>query len=674
MRVDRKSKALSYHSGIPGKLFYIACILFAGLLFACSTENNRQVSLQSPDGNIEISLHLNHEQAPEYTMTYKGKPVIERGIIGIKMAESGLLSKSLKLFNTKFSVQDEEYPLFAGKSSKVRDDYHQMVFEFRETNQKGRKILVKFRVFNDGAAFRLIIPNQEAVKDYHVKNDHNVFRFPANTLFWTLNLESFHNHYEKRFFRKNFQDINTDSTLLGLPLTFKIGENIEGALTEANLTNYAGMYLKTNKADSSFYSMLAPHPEDDNIAVKLKNEVVTPWRLVMVSDKALNLIGSNTITSLNEPCSFKETSWIKPGKSAWDWWNYQTVPEDAGFESGMNNETMKYFIDFAAEFNLEYMMVDAKWYGDHKDSEADITTSIDDINVPELVKYGRERNVDILLWVNWKCLDRQMDEAMALYEQWGVKGIKVDYMNRDDQEMVGFYHKVLEKAAKYHLLVNFHGAYKPTGIRRTYPNLMTREGIMGLEHSRWSSKVTPEHNVTIPFTRMLTGPMDYTPGGFRNVTREEFAGKQKPPMVMGTRCHNLAMFVVYLSPLQMVSDWPGAYRGEKGADFLKVVPASWDETRPLEGEIGDYIIMARRKGDEWFLGGMTDDTERQLNLALSFLSGEKTYQATIYQDAPVSDKKPKELEIVKKTFSNTDKLNIKMATGGGIVVHFYPEK
>jgi alpha-glucosidase len=432
------------------------------------------------------------------------------------------------------------------------------------------------------------------------------------------------------------------------------------------------MYLKKREADSTFYSVLSPHPSNENIAVNLDGEVVTPWRLVMVSNKALNLIGSNSITNLNEACTFKETSWIKPGKSAWDWWNYQTVPENAGFDPGMNNETMKYFIDFAAEFNLEYMLVDAKWYGDHKDPKEDITTSISEIDVPELVKYARERDVQLHLWVNWECLDRQMDEAMALYEKWGVKGIKVDYMNRDDQEMVNFYHKVLEKAAKYHLLVNFHGAYKPTGISRTYPNLMTREGIMGLEHSRWSARITPEHNVTIPYTRMLAGPMDYTPGGFRNVSRENFLGGQKPPMVMGTRCHNLAMFVVYLSPMQMVCDWPGAYRGEKGSEFIKVVPASWDQSLPIEGEIGEYIVIARKKGNEWFLGGMTNRKKRNLEIPVSFLNENIIYEAAIYKDTPESVKNPKEMEIVKKKFSAFDTLNIEMVSDGGVAIHFKP--
>lgn len=661
-------KYVSILKTYPRIYSYLLMVLF----FACSPGKNQHMSIHSPDGNMEVRLHLNNEGAPEFHMAYNSYPVIERGIVGIELAESGLLSMSLNINNIQSSQYDEEYPIYAGKTSEARNHYNEKVFEFQETNGKGRKFQIIFRLFNDGAAYRLIVPYQDGIKNYNVKNEQNAIRFPDETVFWTLHLESYKTNYEKPFFKRNYDEINTDTTLIGLPLTFKIGENIEGTYTEANLTNYAGMYLKKSDDDSTFYSVLSPHPSDENIAVKLDGEVVTPWRIVMVSDKALNLIGSNTITNLNEPCVLKETSWIKPGKSAWDWWNYQTIPEDAGFESGMNNATMKYFIDFASEFNLEYMLVDAKWYGDHKDPAADITTSIDEIDVPELVSYGRERNVDILLWVNWQCLNRQMDEAMTLYEQWGVKGIKVDYMDRDDQEMVNYYHKVVKKAADHHLLVNFHGAYKPTGIRRTYPNLMTREAIMGLEHLRWSSRVTPEHNVTIPYTRMLTGPMDYTPGGFRNVTAEEFSDGQKPPMVLGTRGHHLAMFVVYESPLQMVADWPGAYRGEKGADFLKVVPASWDETFPLEGEIGEYIIMARRKGDQWFLGGMTNHKRREIEIQASFLKEGQYYKAVIYKDTPESSKNPKELGIVQKEFSASDTLDIVMASDGGIVIHFKP--
>ncbi|MCK5330079.1 MAG: glycoside hydrolase family 97 catalytic domain-containing protein, partial [Candidatus Marinimicrobia bacterium] len=307
----------------------------------------------------------------------------------------------------------------------------------------------------------------------------------------------------------------------------------------------------------------------------------------------------------------------------------------------------------------------------HKDPTQDITTTIPEVDLPYLISYAADRFVGVMLWLNWENTRDQMDVAFPLYEKWGIKGIKIDYMNGDDQEIVNFYHAVVKKAAEHHLLVNFHGAYKPTGIRRTYPNLITREGVMGLEHTKWSDRITPEHNVTIPFTRMLAGPMDYTPGAFQNVTSSDFEPQYQEPVAMGTRCHHLAMYIVFDSPLQMCSDYPTSYRDGDGADFLKIVPASWDETHVISGKIGDYIAIARRYDQDWYIGAMTDWDSRTLDLSLDFLGAGK-YQCRIYSDGIDAEIYPKNIVTENILVTRSDRLSAQMASGGGYIAHLTP--
>ncbi len=359
---------------------------------------------------------------------------------------------------------------------------------------------------------------------------------------------------------------------------------------------------------------------------------------------------------------------------AWDWWNGPVVP-NVPWKAGMNNETFRYFIDFAAEFGLEYVLIDAGWYGDHRDGGADITKPIPEMDVPGLAAYAKGKNVRLMVWLNWETVREQMDVAFPLYEKWGLAGVKIDYMDRKDQEIVSFYQRAARTAAKYQLTVDFHGAYAASGEERTFPNWLTREGVMGLEYLKWSDRATPRHNVTIPFTRMLLGPMDYTPGGFRNVTAAEFAPRNELPLAMGTRAHQLAMYVVYDSPLQMLSDTPSAYRGEPGAEFLKVVPATWDETKVLDGKIGEYVVIARRHGADWFVGAMTDGA-RKLTIPLGFL-GPGASEATVYADVPESATTPTKIGITpvklvaKKGIAS---LTVDLVQGGGAAVHIRPAR
>ena len=397
----------------------------------------------------------------------------------------------------------------------------------------------------------------------------------------------------------------------------------------------------------------------------------TPWRVLLINDRPGGLIESNyLILDLSSPSAIGDTSWIVPGKAAWDWWSGD-YDENVNFQPGMNTATMKHYIDFAAEHHLEYMLVDAGWCPGKDDLNADnnILAYRPEVNVPEIVAYGKQKGVKVMLWLYWGALNKHMDEALDLYAKWGVAGVKVDFMDHDDQEMVNFYERLVRTAAENHLVVDCHGAYKPTGLRRTYPNLLTREGVMGLEYNKWSDRSTPEHNVTIPFTRMLAGPMDYTPGCFNNATKEQFKAREINPMCQTTRAQQLAMYVVFESELAMLSDYPEIYDHTPEMEFLDKVPTVWDETKVVNGEPSKYVTIARRHGDNWFLGAMTNWDPRDMEIPLSFL-GAGEFEAQIFADGADADKVATSVAISKKQVKAGDKLTIHLAPGGGAAVIF----
>jgi alpha-glucosidase len=375
--------------------------------------------------------------------------------------------------------------------------------------------------------------------------------------------------------------------------------------------------------------------------------------------------------NLSQPNQIEDISWIQPGKAAWDWWS-GSFARNVDFQPGMNTATMLHYVDFAAEHHLQYMLVDAGWAPHGAGYEqGDITRYLPEVDIPAIVQHARARGVKVLIWLYWSAVKKQIDEAFPLYEKWGVSGVKIDFMERDDQEMVNFYRQMVSKAARYHLTVDFHGAYKPTGLRRAYPNLLTREGIMGMEYSKWSTRVTPEHDVTIPFTRNLAGPMDYTPGCFQNATREQFRPRNVEPMCQGTRAHQLAMYVVFFSPLVMLSDYPESYDRQPGMAFLEKVPTVWDETRVPNGEPSKYVTIARRHGDTWYLGSMTNWDARDLEVPLTFL-GSGAYQAQVFADGADADQVATSLEISSRRVSSGDTLKLHLAPGGGAAVIFTP--
>ncbi len=421
-----------------------------------------------------------------------------------------------------------------------------------------------------------------------------------------------------------------------------------------------------------------PKADASKVSVIAQTPMRSAWRVLMIADQPGRLVESNMVANLNPPSAIGDTGWIKAGKTPWDWWNGSQAKGVA--HPGKNNETMKYYIDFAARNKFEYMLIDAGWAagfastpGQAADSRrrTDLTKSIAAIDMPMLVEYGKSKNVRLWLWAHFRDMYDQMDDAFGQYEKWGIAGVKIDFMDRTDQWMVNWYRTAAKKAADHHLMLDFHGAFKPDGMQRTYPNVLTREGVMGAEYNKWSARITPKHDVTLAFTRMLAGPMDYTPGGFDNVTRENFVARNRAPMVMGTRAHHTALYVVFESELQMVSDSPDAYDGQKETEFLKAVPASWDETRVLNGVPPKYITVARRRGNEWFVGSITDWDARELDVPLSFL-GSGNYDAEIYADGPNASVQPKDSVVEKRRVNAQTVLKVKMAPGGGSAMRIVP--
>jgi len=384
-----------------------------------------------------------------------------------------------------------------------------------------------------------------------------------------------------------------------------------------------------------------------------------PWRVCVIAAEDRELVESDMVFRLAPALKLEDTSWIRPGKVVWDWWNALNL-YGVDFEAGINTQTYKHYIDFASEHGIEYVILDEGW-----SDTTDLLKISSDIDLEKLIDFANKKDVGIILWCVWITLDKQLHEALDAFKKWGVKGIKVDFMDRDDQKVVNYYWRVAEEAAKRQLLVNFHGAYKPTGLRRAYPNVLTREGVLGLEYSKWSSRITPGHDLLIPFIRMLAGPMDFTPGAMINAQKTQFHAVFNRPMSQGTRVHQLAMYVVYESPLQMLCDSPSNYRREpEMMDFISAVPTVWDETIVLDAKVGDYILIARKRGEEWYVGAMTNWDSRKLIVNFDFL-GDWTYSADIFQDGPNASRIASDYKRISKELKKTDSIEIELAPGGG---------
>lgn len=635
------------------------------------TANAQQHELRSQDGRILVTIKTGDKLT--YDLLVNNRPILRDSSISIDIDHKRLGANPRIISATNNSVDREITSPVPLKSARVRERYRELRLEM-----EGNYLLV-FRVFNEGVAYRIetTLP-QTQVKVYE---EEMKLRFAGDYTAYYPKEDSFFSHNEREFAALRLQEISK-STLASLPALIDTKENLKLLIAESDIDDYPGLWLHGN-GDNSLSATFPPYPlkeelrRDRNLRVSEGADYIAvtkgtrsyPWRILAVADKDADLLMNQMVFLLASPSQIADTSWIKPGKVAWDWYNANNI-YGVNFKAGINTQTYKYYIDFASKYGLEYIILDEGWY-----KLGNVLEVVPEMNIEELVAYGKEKNVGIILWVVWNTLDNQLDAALAQYEKWGVKGLKVDFMQRDDQPVMNYYHKICREAAKRKLLVDFHGAVRPATLTRTWPNMINTEGVRGLEQAKWSKLANPEHDVTIPFTRMFMGPMDYTPGAMLNSGAEKnFAPVFDRPMSLGTRTHQLAMYVVYESPLQMLADSPSHYlREPEVMEFLGPVPSVWDETRVLDAKLGDYVLVARRRGTDWYVGGMTDWTARDMEVDFSFL-GNGNFRLTAFADGPNALRSGSDYSKSVSTINKGTKLRIKLESGGGWAARVIPIK
>jgi alpha-glucosidase len=547
---------------------------------AIDSFSQKIISLTSPDGNIQYSFQIK-DHGPEYKVIYKGKTLINKSPMNWSFLETGILEKNLSVLPVSFNEATEKYELPLGKTSTVTAHYKQVVIPIKENVAPGRRLNLIIRAFNDGLAFRYELPEQGNWKTMLLTDENTRFRMEGVPKVRALFLPGYTTSHEGEYSYLPWSKVKED-TLMDMPVLFEFPGNVYMAITEAALLDFAGMYLC--KQNGVLRSKLSPLPGQQDLKVKASIPHQSPWRVMMISDRIGALIESNILTSLSPPCRIKDVSWIKPGKTTFPWWNGSIIP-DTTFAPGNNFENNQYYIDFCARNGLEYHTVvescGHEWYtndgeGYQPGTHVDVTKPVSGIDMKQICDYAKSKGVGVRVWVHWKALYPQLDTAFAVFEKWGLSGMMVDFMDRDDQEMVNIQEEILQKAAAHKLHIQFHGAYKPTGLSRTYPNEITREGTLNYEVNKWEKRITPDHDLNIVFTRMIAGPTDYHLGGFRAVPDSLFKVQYTRPLQLGTRCHMLAMYVVLENYLGMVCDYPAAYEGQPGFEFLKMVPTIWD--------------------------------------------------------------------------------------------------
>jgi len=644
------------------KRFILTVLYFLGL-WGISLA---QFAVMSPQSLVEAKIDVGSKIT--YSVFFQGKPVLVDSEISFEFKQAPPLGFDMEILKSSANEINETWTPVLKRKASILNRCREFTMGMKEKKFPHRQINLVFRVYDDGVAFRTEFIGPDNNHDYALTDENVEFNFTADHDCWAANHGSYRSSQENEYFKRKLSRI-TDQMVIGLPMTVKVADNCYAAITEANITNYAGMYLKSNHASTGFSvrSSLSPLPKqpDNGDKVRFKFPHKTPWRVIMLGDAPGRLLESELVMNLNEPCAIADPSWIKPGMCAWDhWWSGEVK---------MDNETLKKYIDLASEMGWPYQLIDWQWYGPFNKPEADITKIAPQLDIPGILAYAKSKNVKCWVWLYNTDVDRSdWDKACATFESWGIAGVKIDFMDSDDQQMVNWYARIVKTAAAHHLMVDFHGAYKPDGFRRTYPNLVTREGVMGNEYNKWSLRVTPEHLTTLPFTRMLVGPMDFTPGGFLNRSPEKFKNGT-PAQVLGTRAMQLAEFVVYDSPFMVACDHPDNYKGQTGVEFLKKVKTMWDDTKILNGQIGEYITSARRSGNEWFIGSMTNSETRALEIKLDFLDAGK-YKMVAFEDAPDAAIDAEKVIRSSKTVEKGDVIKIRMAPGGGFAAWLEPAK
>lgn len=641
---------------------------------------DKTYTLESPDGNLKVEV--NAGATVGYSVSRQGVELISPSEISMTLSDGTVLGENVRIKKAAKRSVDQIVDAPVYKKSKVRDNFNELSLICKDHS-------IIFRAYDNGVAYRFVA-NKKAdftvnaeKAEFNFAGDWNVYAAYANEGKPGNFPSQFHNSFENTYANHTISNWEK-GRIAFLPLAVEAENGVKICITETDLLNYPGMFLINDDESKTLKGMWAPYPEkevqgghnmleglieryNDYIAKASATEAF-PWRVICVAGEDKDLISNDLAWLLASPQVDMDFSWVKPGKVAWDWWNNWNI-YGVDFKSGVNNDTYKYYIDFAASHGIEYVILDEGWAVNKK---ADLMQIVPAIDLKELVKYADNKGIGLILWAGYWAFNKDIEGICKHYSEMGIKGFKIDFMNRDDQAMVEFYTKAAETCAKYHLLVDFHGAFKPAGHTRTYPNVLNFEGVSGLEQMKWSAdddQVT--YDVTIPFIRSLAGPMDYTQGAMRNATKKNYRAVYSEPMSQGTRCRQLAEYVVFDAPLNMLCDSPSNYMKEAECTaFIAECPSIWDETLPLEGKIADYVAVAKRKGSVWYVGAMTDWSKRDMTLDFGFL-GEGNWKMDVYRDGINANKAA--CDYVKETVNvpADGKVKIHMAPGGGWAAKIY---
>lgn len=644
------------------------------LLLTVTSAAGKTYDISSPDGKIQTGISVGSDLS--YSVNFNGKPVISESVLSMTLSDGTVWGKNPKVTKVSKKSVDSEIASPFYRAAKSEEKYNSATISFK--GGWG----VEFRAYNDGVAYRFISSQK---KPLTIEDEMVSYNFPFDAVSYVPYTKSravdpYYNSFENEYAEVKLSGIDQEQ-LIFLPMTVDLGDNVKVTITESDLEQFPGLYM-TGQGDNSLKGSHARYPkrsvqgghnnlqmevkERESFIAKTDGNRTFPWRVAIITGNDKDLAASNLSYLLASPSRVADISWIKPGKVAWEWWNDWNIA-GVDFEAGINNDTYKQYIDFAARNGIEYLILDEGWA---VNLEADLMQVVLEINLPELIEYANARNVDVVLWAGYVAFDRDMEKVCKHYADMGVKGFKVDFMDRDDQEMVDFVHRAAKTCGKYNLILDLHGMYKPAGLNRTYPNVLNFEGVNGLEQMKWSSIDLDQvkYEVMIPFIRQAAGPMDYTPGAMNNGSKLTYQANYYEPMSQGTRSRQLALFTIFDSPFTMLCDTPVNYdREPECRDFIASIPTTWDETIILDGKMGEYIITARRKNDTWYVAGITDWTPRSLDLDLSFL-GNGAREAVIFQDGANAAKNAKDYKKDSININGNSSMTVNLAPGGGFAM------
>ena len=648
-------------------------LLMATLLVAFGAQAKDYV-LKSPDGKIVVTVFEGNHVS--YSVEREGIRLLAPSQISMTLV-GGYMYGGKDSFKASRKSVDQMIPARNFKRAQVRDHYNEL------TLSTGTYDLV-FRAYDDGVAYRFVAGGKAG--EFAVAYEQAEFAFPYDYMAY-IPYERDGGSLEEQFFN-SFENTYSHhliskwqkGRIAFLPLTVEAANGIKLCITESDLRDYPGMYLINQDGGRSLRGIFANVPakveqgghnmlqglvrDRHNYLVKTRSPRVFPWRVIVIAKEDRQLADNDLTWRLAAPAAGGDWSWVKPGKVAWDWWNDWNIT-GVDFETGVNNDTYKHYIDFASEHGIEYVILDEGWA---VNKQADLMQVVPEIDLPMLCSYAKEKNVGLILWAGYWAFNRDMEGVCKHYSAMGIKGFKIDFMDRDDADMVAFYEKAAATAAKYHLVVDFHGAFKPAGLQRTYPNVLNFEGIHGLEQMKWVKPDVDQvtYDVTVPFTRFVAGPADYTQGAMRNATRENYYPSNSEPMSQGTRCHQLAEYLVFDAPLTMLCDSPSNYRKEEEcASFIASIPTVWDETIALQGKIAEYVVIARRSGSKWYVGALGNWDARDLEIDLSRL-GIGAKQGEAFVDGINAHRAASDYRREKVSVNGTWKVHL--APGGGAVL------